>query len=89
MTPIASPAQALDSALRISLGFADHGAGPGELIGYLCRSSVRHRRRDRKTVFADTRCLIIESADICARKRLMPQLSSPGLTGRPVFQSRQ
>ncbi|HMJ40751.1 MAG TPA: hypothetical protein VK522_00505 [Pseudolabrys sp.] len=77
-------AEALDSALRISQGFADHGAGPGELIGYLCRSSARHRRRDRKTVFADTRCLIIESADIyCARKRLMPQLSSPGLTGRP------
>jgi acyl-coenzyme A synthetase/AMP-(fatty) acid ligase len=35
-------AQALDSALRIAQGFADHGAGPGQVIAYLCRSSARH-----------------------------------------------
>lgn len=35
-------AETLDSALRISQGFADHGAGAGELIAYLCRSSARH-----------------------------------------------
>jgi acyl-coenzyme A synthetase/AMP-(fatty) acid ligase len=35
-------AEALDSALRISQGFADHGAGAGESIAYLCRSSARH-----------------------------------------------
>jgi acyl-CoA synthetase (AMP-forming)/AMP-acid ligase II len=34
--------QALDQALRIAQGFADHGAAPGEVIGYLCRSSARH-----------------------------------------------
>jgi acyl-CoA synthetase (AMP-forming)/AMP-acid ligase II len=34
--------EALDSALRISQGFADHGAGPGDVIAYLCRSSARH-----------------------------------------------
>ena len=33
---------ALDSALRIARGFADHGAAPGQLIAYLCRSSARH-----------------------------------------------
>jgi acyl-CoA synthetase (AMP-forming)/AMP-acid ligase II len=34
--------EALDSALRISQGFAEHGAGPGDVIAYLCRSSARH-----------------------------------------------
>jgi acyl-CoA synthetase (AMP-forming)/AMP-acid ligase II len=33
---------ALDQALRIARGFADHGAAPGEVIAYLCRSSARH-----------------------------------------------
>jgi acyl-coenzyme A synthetase/AMP-(fatty) acid ligase len=33
---------ALDQALRIAQGFADHGAAPGEVIAYLCRSSARH-----------------------------------------------
>src|SRR5580692_10700162 len=35
-------AQALDSALRIAQGFAELGAGPGQVIAYLCRSSARH-----------------------------------------------
>src|ERR1700748_998857 len=35
-------AQALDSALRMAQGFADHGAAPGQVIAYLCRSSARH-----------------------------------------------
>jgi acyl-CoA synthetase (AMP-forming)/AMP-acid ligase II len=35
-------AQALDSALRMARGFADHGAAPGQMIAYLCRSSARH-----------------------------------------------
>jgi acyl-coenzyme A synthetase/AMP-(fatty) acid ligase len=34
--------QALDQALRLARGFADHGAAPGEVIAYLCRSSARH-----------------------------------------------
>src|ERR1700744_6598555 len=34
--------QALDQALRIAKGFADHGAAPGQVIAYLCRSSARH-----------------------------------------------
>src|SRR5450432_1231487 len=33
---------ALDSALRVAQGFADHGAAPGQVIAYLCRSSARH-----------------------------------------------
>jgi acyl-coenzyme A synthetase/AMP-(fatty) acid ligase len=33
---------ALDQALRIAQGFAAHGAAPGQLIAYLCRSSARH-----------------------------------------------
>jgi hypothetical protein len=37
-----SGADALDQALRIAQGFADHGAAPGQLIAYLCRSSARH-----------------------------------------------
>jgi acyl-CoA synthetase (AMP-forming)/AMP-acid ligase II len=35
-------ARALDQALRIAQGFADHGAAPGQVIAYLCRSSARH-----------------------------------------------
>ena len=34
--------EALDQALRIAQGFADHGAGTGQVIAYLCRSSARH-----------------------------------------------
>ena len=34
--------EALDQALRIAQGFADHGAAPGAVIAYLCRSSARH-----------------------------------------------
>ena len=34
--------QALDQALRLVRGFADHGAAPGQVIAYLCRSSARH-----------------------------------------------
>jgi acyl-CoA synthetase (AMP-forming)/AMP-acid ligase II len=37
-----SGAGALDQALKIAQGFADHGTGPGELVAYLCRSSARH-----------------------------------------------
>jgi acyl-CoA synthetase (AMP-forming)/AMP-acid ligase II len=37
-----SGAEALDQALKMAQGFADHGAGPGELVAYLCRSSARH-----------------------------------------------
>jgi acyl-coenzyme A synthetase/AMP-(fatty) acid ligase len=33
---------ALDSALKLAQGFADHGAAAGEVIAYLCRSSARH-----------------------------------------------
>ena len=33
---------ALDQALRIAQGFADHGAAQGDVIAYLCRSSARH-----------------------------------------------
>lgn len=34
--------QALDQALRLAQGFADHGAASTEVIAYLCRSSARH-----------------------------------------------
>ncbi len=34
--------QALDQALRLVRGFADHGTAPGGVIAYLCRSSARH-----------------------------------------------
>jgi acyl-CoA synthetase (AMP-forming)/AMP-acid ligase II len=37
-----SGADALDQALRIAQGFADHDAAPGQLVAYLCRSSARH-----------------------------------------------
>jgi len=33
---------ALDQALKIAWGFADHGAARGDLVAYLCRSSARH-----------------------------------------------
>ena len=33
---------ALDQALKIAQGFADHGAAPGDVIAYLSRSSARH-----------------------------------------------
>ena len=36
-------ADALDQALAIAQGFADHGTGPGQVIAYLCRSSARLR----------------------------------------------
>ena len=35
-------ADALDQALRVAQAFADHGAGPSQIIAYLCRSSARH-----------------------------------------------
>jgi acyl-CoA synthetase (AMP-forming)/AMP-acid ligase II len=35
-------AEALDQALRMAQGFADHGAMPGSVVAYLCRSSARH-----------------------------------------------
>src|SRR6202044_592118 len=35
-------ADALDQALRMAQGFADHGAAQGQVIAYLCRSSARH-----------------------------------------------
>ena len=33
---------ALDQALGMAQGFADHGAAPGRVIAFLCRSSARH-----------------------------------------------
>jgi acyl-coenzyme A synthetase/AMP-(fatty) acid ligase len=33
---------ALDAALKLAQGFADHGAAAGEVVAYLCRSSARH-----------------------------------------------
>src|SRR5664279_1199800 len=33
---------ALDAALKIAQSYADHGAGEGALVAYLCRSSARH-----------------------------------------------